>query len=92
MQDKTQSESLEIALAGKRFAICLDPLLDDVRDELRAMFAQDVEPLMLLKAFITKAQEHATLCQNLENLCQNLCQNLDEISSYQIDIQSLETP
>lgn len=84
------SESLEIALSGKRFAISLEPLHNEVREELRAMFEREVDALMILKAFITKAQEYATLCQSLESLCQSLSHNLDE--KPQIHIQSLQTP
>ncbi|MCH5313814.1 MAG: hypothetical protein J1E28_05430 [Helicobacter sp.] len=65
-------ENLEIALNGKYYSISLKSLHNDVKEELKAVFASEVEPLTLLKLYITKAQEYALTCQSLENLYQSL--------------------
>ena len=64
--------NLEIALNGKHYSISLKPLHNDVREELKAVFVNEVEPLTLLKLYITKAQEYALTYQSLENLYKNL--------------------
>ncbi len=61
-------ESLEIALNGKHYMISLKPLHSALKNELRSVFANEVEPLQLLKLYITKAQEYALICESLENL------------------------
>ncbi|MCX2717636.1 hypothetical protein OQH61_07805 [Helicobacter sp. MIT 21-1697] len=65
-------ESLEIVLNGKRYMISLDCLHDEVREKLKELSAQKIEPLTLLKLYITKAQEYALICQSLENLYKSL--------------------
>lgn len=63
-------ETIEISLAQKRFNITLDPLLDEAKTEVKALFANevDVDIITLLKAYITKTQEYARICQSLETL------------------------
>ena len=82
-------ENLEIALNGKYYSISLTPLHNDVKDELRAVFAQEVEPIALLKLYITKAQEYALTCQSLENLYKSL-ENIDTpVTQTDVKIQPL---
>ena len=87
-------EVIEICLAQKHFNIVLDPLVEEARAEVKALFAQEVDMITLLKAYITKTQEYAKICQSLENLCKNI-ENAQEPNTYHqqnIDIQSVETP
>ncbi|BDB64290.1 hypothetical protein T36_0738 [Helicobacter cinaedi] len=81
-------ESLEIALNGKRYTISLDPLCDEVRAELKTLFMQEVEPLTLLKLYITKAQEYALICKSLENLYKSL-ESADNLPQQSVQIKAL---
>lgn len=82
-QNSTQNltrENLEIALNGKRYNISLDMLHHEVRDELRELFKKEVEPLMLLKLYITKAQEYAALSHSVEALYKSVEGKISESS------------
>lgn len=81
-------ESLEIALNGKRYTISLDPLCDEVRAELKMLFMQEVEPLTLLKLYITKAQEYALICKSLDSLYKSL-ESVDSIPQNSVQIEAL---
>ncbi|TLD96107.1 hypothetical protein LS71_007650 [Helicobacter jaachi] len=85
-QDSLQ-DNLEIALNGKRYTISLEPLHAEVKNELRAVFTKEVEPITLLKLYITKAQEYALICQSLERLYASL-ENIDTPTSH-IHIQAM---
>lgn len=82
-------ESLEIALSGKRYTISLDPLCDEVRAELKTLFIQEVEPLTLLKLYITKAQEYSLICKSLEGLYKSL-ESMDSIPQHSVQIEALQ--
>lgn len=92
---ESNNNILEIGLNGKRYAINLEPLLPEVREELGLLskatspLSRDIESLSLLKAYITKAQEYAKLCQNLESLYQSLENATPQ--THPIQIQSIES-
>lgn len=95
MDTQSQNSSLEISLNGKRYEVSLEPLLQEVREELIALIKEcnsinnEVNALVLFKAYITKAQDYAKLCQSLESLYQSLEGSVP--NSQPVQIHSIES-
>lgn len=86
--------SLEVTIGAsvsKRYTISLEPLLEDVREEVRALCAQEIDALALLKAYILKTQEYALICQSIESLYKSLETEV-KADSVQIQSQTIENP
>lgn len=82
-------EQLEIALNGKRYNITIGALHEDVKAELKAVFVKDIDVLTLLKLYITKAQEYALICQNLEQLYKQLDSDENISNATSVDITAI---
>ncbi len=54
----------------------------------KPLFMQEVEPLTLLKLYITKAQEYALICKSLENLYKSL-ESADNLPQQSVQIEAL---
>lgn len=79
------------ASVSKRYTISLEPLLEDVREEVRAFCSKEIDALALLKAYILKAQEYALICQSIEKLYKTL-ETESKADSVQIKSQVIENP
>lgn len=87
-------DTLEVTISAsvsKRYTISLEPLLEDVREEVRTLCGKEIDALALLKAYILKTQEYALVCQSIENLYKTLETEV-KADSIQIKSQAVENP